>query len=150
VRFALVTAMRKGNIRNLAWKDVDLEKGLAIVHRDKRGRTHIGTLTPDVVAGLRAIKPQHAMQTDLVFCGREPNVPHNFTHAWYNAVREAGLEGDFTFHGLRHTSCSRLAQAGRSLLEIAEHAGHSNLSTTRRYSHLNTAGRRRMVNETFC
>ncbi|MBK7416257.1 MAG: tyrosine-type recombinase/integrase, partial [Dechloromonas sp.] len=53
------------------------------------------------------------------------------------------------FHTLRHTSCSRLAQAGVDILAIAEHAGHRSLSMTRRYSHLCIKGRANTINSVF-
>lgn len=43
---------------------------------------------------------------------------------------------DVTFHTLRHTTASRLAQAGISLLHLQRFMGHSNLNTTQRYAHL--------------
>ncbi|MEN8132627.1 MAG: tyrosine-type recombinase/integrase, partial [Pseudomonadota bacterium] len=43
---------------------------------------------------------------------------------------------DFTIHDLRHTFCSRLAQAGLSLQEIALLSGHQNLQTVQIYAHL--------------
>ena len=40
-------------------------------------------------------------------------------------------------HILRHTFCSHLAMRGAPVRAIQELAGHSNLSTTQRYMHLN-------------
>ena len=42
-------------------------------------------------------------------------------------------------HILRHTFCSHLAMRGAPVRAIQELAGHSNLSTTQRYMHLNPA-----------
>jgi integrase len=148
IRMAIVTGLRKGALNGLTWDDVDLDAAVVGVDRTKNGDAHLSPLTPDLVAALRAVKPAKALPTHLIFGGKNPNVPHNYTHAFAQAVKAAGIEG-ITFHGLRHTSCSRLAQAGRSLLEIADHAGHRNLATTRRYSHLSTKGRAAMVSEVF-
>ena len=89
-----------------------------------------------------------AMDTDLIFVGKHLNVPHDFRHGFNEACKMAGLE-DVTFHTLRHTSCSRLAQAGVDILAIAEHAGHRSLSMTRRYSHLSIKGRANTINNVF-
>ena len=44
---------------------------------------------------------------------------------------------DFRFHDLRHSFVSELAMGGASLAGIGELLVHRDLSTTRRYSHLN-------------
>ena len=85
---------------------------------------------------------------DLIFCGKFREQPHDFRHGFNEASKLAGLEG-VTFHTLRHTSCSRLVQAGVDILGIAEHAGHRSLSMTRRYSHLCIKGRANTINNVF-
>ena len=59
-------------------------------------------------------------------------------HVWDRVKEHVGL-GDvkvFTPHLMRHTFCSRLAKAGVPIQKIAYLAGHTNLKTTMRYSHL--------------
>ena len=46
-------------------------------------------------------------------------------------------KGDI-MHAMRHTFCSRLSQNGADMRVIQELAGHKDLSTTQRYTHLNT------------
>jgi integrase len=59
-------------------------------------------------------------------------------------LADARIE-DFHFHDLRHTTASYLAQAGASLLEIADVLGHRSLDVTRRYSHLTVDSKRNLV-----
>ena len=84
-----------------------------------------------------------------VFCRQAPERCR--TTSAMHSRRPAGwpVLPDVTFHTLRHTSCSRLAQAGVDILAIAEHAGHRSLSMTRRYSHLSIKGRASMVASVF-
>ncbi|MDP7661648.1 MAG: tyrosine-type recombinase/integrase [Gammaproteobacteria bacterium] len=42
---------------------------------------------------------------------------------------------DFTFHGLRHTFATRLAQSKIDLYRISKLLGHKDISTTQRYAH---------------
>ncbi|MBI5185976.1 MAG: tyrosine-type recombinase/integrase [Nitrospinae bacterium] len=42
---------------------------------------------------------------------------------------------DFSFHCLRHTFATRLAQAGIDLYKISKLLGHRSISTTERHSH---------------
>lgn len=151
IRMGIVTGMRKGSLVGLTWGDINFTAATAQVERTKSGAAHMAPLTPDVVAALKAVRPARATDLHLVFGNaKNPYRPHCFTHAFMQAVKTAGLAGTgVTFHTLRHTSCSRLAQAGRSLLEIADHATHRNLSTTRRYAHLSVTGRASMVHDVF-
>jgi integrase len=50
---------------------------------------------------------------------------------WCNG---AGLPHDCTFHGLRATGCTRLADAGYSVHEIASWSGHMSLKEVERYT----------------
>lgn len=149
IRVAIVTGLRKSALDGLTWADIDFAAGVARVARTKNGDEHVAPLTPDILAALTAVKPAHALPSHLIFGSRKnPNVVHNYIHAFARALKVAGIEGA-SLHTLRHTSCSRLAEAGRSLLEIAEHAGHRSMTMARRYSHLSTKGRASMVREVF-
>ena len=61
---------------------------------------------------------------------------------------EAKVE-DFTFHCLRHTCASYLAQSGASLLEIADVLGHKQISVTKRYAHLCIDHKERLISRVF-
>jgi site-specific recombinase XerD len=53
------------------------------------------------------------------------------------ACREAGIDKDIHFHSLRHSFASNLVQKGVNLYTIKELLGHSSISTTEIYAHLN-------------
>ena len=53
------------------------------------------------------------------------------------ACKAAGMDKSIHFHSLRHSFASNLAQQGVSLYVIKELLGHSSVSTTEIYSHLN-------------
>jgi integrase len=65
----------------------------------------------------------------------EPRLPRNIARAFRSVVSEAGLreteDGKVTFHSLRHTGISRLANAPDvALVYVRDFAGHTSLATT--------------------
>ena len=150
IRLAIVTGLRRGALLGLKWGDVMLDNDAphVAVERTKNGDSHISPITPDLVQEFKRMRRIRAMDTDLIFVGKHQHMAHDFRHGFNEACKLAGLEG-VTFHTLRHTSCSRLAQAGVDILAIAEHAGHRSLSMTRRYSHLCIKGRANTINNVF-
>ena len=66
------------------------------------------------------------------------------------AVREAQLPEDFTFHGLRHTYASQLIGAGSTIFAVADQLGHADPTTVlRTYGHLSPQIRESEVRQRF-
>jgi integrase len=61
-----------------------------------------------------------------------------------SACREAEIH-NLTFHDLRHTFGTRLADAGVDIVKIAELMGHQSILTTRRYTHATDEGKRAAI-----
>ena len=140
---ALTTGARRGELEALRWRDVDLDRAEASVHRSKNGDKKVLPLTPVVVEELRKIVGAAAA---LIFASkRRPEVAFNFDPAWDRALKAAGVK-NFRWHDWRHTCASMLAQNGATLHEVAEVLGHRQISVSRRYAHLATAHKTRLIN----
>lgn len=124
VKVAVATGLRKANVLNLDWSEVDLSSGLitVIVKGDKR---HTVRLPPPLRAALSTLPHRE---------GRVFNTK-NFRRQWQRAVMLAGLQ-DFRFHDLRHTCASWMRMAGVDLADICEALGHSSVTVTMRYAHI--------------
>jgi integrase len=142
VLMALTTGARRGELLGLRGRDLDLDQGVAYVERSKNGDRKTLPLVPAVLEELRPLK---VAPSSLLFASkRRPDVAFNFGALWSQALKDARVK-NFRFHDLRHTCASYLAQHGATLLEIAEVLGHRQLSVTRRYSHLTTGHKARLV-----
>jgi integrase len=60
---------------------------------------------------------------------------NRYRQAWQRALRASKI-ADFHLHDLRHCYASWLVQRNRSLQEVKELLGHSDIKMTLRYSHL--------------
>ncbi len=144
VLMALTTGARRGELLGLRYADLDLAAGTAHLARTKNGRPRVLPLTPAVVAEIARLG-RPATPAALLFAGKyRSDRPMKFDTAWRFALQRARIE-DFKFHDLRHSCASYLAQAGSSLLEIADVLGHQSLDVTRRYSHLTITHKRELV-----
>lgn len=144
VLLALTTGARKGELLGLTWPDVDLVQRLAHVGRTKNGDPRALPLVPAVVEELQRFKPENG--GGLVFLSaRNPGQAYAFEPMFHEAMKVARIRG-VTFHTMRHSCASMLAQSGATLLEIADVLGHRQLQMTKRYSHLTTTHKSAMVN----
>lgn len=138
VLFALNTGMRKSEILNLKWKDIDLQANLITVTETKSGE-------------FRKIPVNSQLRGVLEAIERHPDCPYVFNYkgrriedvkkGFNKAVKRAGIE-DFHFHDLRHTFASHLVMGGVSLVAVKELLGHKTIEMTLRYSHLSVENKR--------
>jgi integrase len=129
---ALNTGMRKGEIFNLKWSNVDFKNGVVtVVDKFKNGKIRSIPMNKVLTATLEGAKK--VSKGDYVFLNNGKPYTDVKT-GWWTALKNAGIEG-FTFHGLRHTFGSRLGMRGIDIKAIAELMGHTDIKMTQRYSH---------------
>jgi len=139
--FAVSTGLRRGELVNLKWESVDLNRKLLYVEstptfRTKAGRMRIIPLNDTALYLLQSRKSKDT--SSYVFSLNEKPLFANWiTHLFKRYVREANLcNQSIHFHSLRHSFASWLAQDGTSVYVIKDLLGHSDVKTTQIYSHL--------------
>jgi len=146
VLMALTTGMRKGELDQLRWNVIDLDKGLALLADTKNG-TPRHTPIPSVI--IDEMKKHREIGNGLLLpSSTDPNKPFDYKKQWANCLKAANIV-KFRWHDMRHDTASTLARDGRTLKEIAEILGHKSLASTDRYTHLSTAHKSQVLNDTM-
>ena len=143
VTMALYTGMRRGEIFNLKWSEVDFDRDLIHVRQTKTAKDRVIPISPRIREMLAEQVTQQAVSTDgYVFpSGKTGGRLTHTKNSFRTACDTAGLT-DFRFHDLRHSAGTRLAEAGVNIVVIAEILGHGSLTMTKRYTHATDAANR--------
>jgi integrase len=139
----VLTGLRRHELQNLRWRDVDLVESVLRVRKSKseEGIRSIA-LTKTLAAELWQQRRRSAFQgeDELVFCHPERGTVYRaetFKDALTAALKAAGVDKQLrAFHDLRHTAITNDAAAGSSPIAVMAKAGHANMATTKRYLHL--------------
>ncbi|HEY3699577.1 MAG TPA: site-specific integrase [Spongiibacteraceae bacterium] len=147
VILALNTGLRRGELFNLSWDDVDLKRRILSVRGSeipavggrgtKNNRTRHVPLNDIAFATANAWAKQNQVTAgQLVFpspvTGKRLD---NINTAWRALIQSANINA-FRFHDLRHTFASNLVMRGADLYTVKELLGHSSIEMTQRYAHL--------------
>ncbi len=117
---ALETGQRQGDLLRLPWSAYD---GIWIRLRQSKNGRPVNIPATRVLQGVLA----NTKPTATVILTNKRGMawaPNAFRKQWGDACRKAGITG-LTFHDLRGTAVTRLAEAGCSAAEIASITGHS-------------------------
>lgn len=130
--FALDTGMRRGEILNQIWEDVDFERRLLNVTHSKtpEGEAREIPLTKRVLNLLSAMKKDFG----LIFTFEGKPIGSLKT-GWKAAIRRAGIRY-IRFHYLRHTFNTRLLELGVSREVRMALLGHTFGDTHESYEHI--------------
>ncbi|MEJ5226855.1 site-specific integrase [Thermodesulfovibrio sp.] len=142
VFIAIYTGMRKGEILNLKWSQIDLKNGIILLDKTKNYERREIPISDSLKALFKQLHSQRRLNTDYVFVNPDTGKRyHNLKRSFNTACRKAGIQ-DFHFHDLRHTFASHLVMSGADLKTVQELLGHKSLTMTLRYSHLSQAHKR--------
>jgi integrase len=125
---ALNTGMRKGEILNLKWSNVDFKSGHILVEETKNGEIRRVPMNQKLTATLASAKK--VSKSEYVFSDR--GKPYgDVKTGWSSALKKAKIEG-FRFHDLHHTFGSRLGMARVDIRAIQELMVHKDTKMTMR------------------
>jgi integrase len=147
IRLLLLTGARRGEVLNATWDQFDLVAGVWIkpaanTKQKLEHRTPLSAPARQLLCEIMAaeIAKAAAKGRELapwVFPSRVTDGPRDAVQRpWGEICKAAGFKTTVRVHDLRHTYASILASAGLSLPIIGQLLGHTQASTTHRYSHL--------------
>lgn len=132
-------ALRVGELVDLHWDQIDLNRGRMHVNRLKNGDPSVHYLEGDEIRALRKLRREYPA-TDFVFeSERQGPLTPNAVH---KMVARAGVEAELELsvhpHMLRHGKGYQLASEGVDTRAIQAYMGHKNIQHTVLYTQLNS------------
>jgi len=146
IEAALNTGMRKGELMNLRWSQVDMKNDFITVEKTKNEERRIIPMNATLKQVFEGL-PRSIDRNGLVFAYGESKTP-NPRKAFESAKEKAGIE-DFRFHDMRHTFASHLVMGGADFKTIQELLGHKSLAMTMRYAHLSAGHKRKALQDLY-
>ena len=161
LKIMLFTGVRNAELHGLRWRDIDFEKRLVHVRRNRLYSSKIGIYEkpPKTKTSLRDIPIPTELLEELktyrewfriaddkfdekldeyylaVGLDRQPLFPATMGH-WLKMIEMKNLLKNVTCHGLRHTYCSLLLSQNVPIQTVSKYMGHSDSTVTLKvYSH---------------
>ncbi len=127
---ALDTAMRRGEIFKMRWRDVNFASAEIFIPQmnSKTEDSRTVGITPRLREELEKLWQESAREKDLLVFG----ISHTVKTAFKSACKEVGIK-DFRFHDCRHTATTRMIASGSPHTEVMKITGHTQLKTFLRY-----------------
>lgn len=136
ILISMNTGLRQGELFNLDWKMVNLEKRSLIISGEitKNSSSRYIPLNDEAYEVLIKLY-RLSTQNGLVFPSKNNKPFNTVKRSWATLLKKANIE-QFRWHDLRHHFASKLVMAGVDLNTVRELLGHSDIKTTLRYAHL--------------
>lgn len=127
--FALYSGCCRGEILNLTWEDVDLEKEQIFIRKTKSHHSRYIPISRSLMAVLKQLAA-NTVRIGRLFPNWTPDwVSHKFKHYARKAKIECRL------HDLRHTFATHLVAEGVPLRVLQDLLGHQDFQSTLVYAH---------------
>jgi integrase len=132
---ALDTAMRRGEIFKMRWKDINFVTNEIYIPQTNSKTEEARTvgITPRLREEFERLWEASSQDANSIVFG----ITSTVKTAFKSACNEAGIS-DFRFHDCRHTATTRMIASGSPHTEVMKITGHSQLKTFLRYLNITT------------
>jgi integrase len=160
VLLSFKAGLRAKEIAGLSWSMVttasgDIADAIALPNSASKGKGGGRTIPMhgDLRSALEALKAVRAdrarAQAHVVYSERADGMSANSVAAWFlDRYQEIGIEGASSHSGRRSfitAAAKKITEAGGSLRDVQQLAGHSSLATTQRYIEGDTEAKRKVI-----
>ena len=130
----ILTGARKREVLDAKWEDFDLVRRSWRIPTTKSGKMRRVPLSDGALTLLATMPRQTGCE--WTFPNPDTGKPYvSIFYSWDTARKKVGLQ-DICIHSLRHSHASFLVNSGRTLYEVQQILGHTQVKTTQRYAHL--------------
>jgi integrase/transposase len=135
INLLAMTGLRRDEIRDLTWPNVDWQHSNFDLHDSKTGPRSV-PVSAQVMELLRTIHDYRGNPREgRVVTSRTGGKLSSINRTW-TQIREAAGIPDVRIHDLRHSFASDALMSGIPLAVVGEMLGHRQPQTTQRYAHL--------------
>lgn len=142
LKLLIYTGLRRQEALALDWEDFDFGKGTIKVRKGKGNKERLVPMPNSLSADLWAyLQTRLPLSNHAVFLSTAENrltvTPAQTILRKY--LKKCGLDKKgYSLHKLRHTYASHLIQNGVDILSVQKLLGHSDLNSTKVYTHVDT------------
>ncbi|MDE3051020.1 MAG: site-specific integrase, partial [Nitrospirota bacterium] len=136
---------RRGELLNLEWPDVDMQRREFTLRHTKNGESRTVPMTPDVYRVFTELWQERRLDTQRVFLYKDKPI-RDVKKAFDTACRRAGIT-KLRLHDLRHTASTNLRRAGVDATTAMKIVGHKSERMHRRYNTVEPEDLRRAVSQ---
>jgi len=128
--------LRVSEVCNLKWSQVLFESSQLRVENAKGAKSRVVPLLEATSKRLKSFADVSASEYVFTNKNKKRLSERSVQLILKKYIQKTGLQGKITPHTLRHTFATHLLSNGANLRVIQELLGHSSLSTTQKYTHL--------------
>lgn len=132
IKFALYTGLRRGELFNLIWDNVDLENKRITLYDTKGGKNQSIILAADAVYVLQSLDKTGTYVFPSKLGGKRDDVKK----LWSRIKLAANIRPNIRFHDIRHTFGTIAVSSGIGIDVVQKMMTHKNIKTTQRYAHI--------------
>lgn len=144
IQIAIYSGLRLNSIRTLKWMCIDFNSNTITIEASysKNKKTHVIPMNTTARKVLLEAKLRCG-NSEYVFPSAIGLAVTTLCNKFVRLCTKLGVQG-FSFHGLRHTYGTRLAEMGNDISTISKALGHSSVNMSMRYVHPKESVKRAM------
>jgi integrase len=133
----ILTGLRRSDILNLKWEDIDLDRARISLVEEKTKKVRVIPLGQDMLTLLHSLP----VEGRYVFPGKKGEPWKYIQKAFDKAVKASGIDpGEgmkkVVFHTLRHSCVSQLVERGADSFMVRNYVNHASPQMTEHYTHI--------------